>query len=257
MSDSIRPATLRRKRSPSKSAAIKAKKTGQSMPRARLTAKPSNPARAASRSSAVVRSANAASRKRSDKVKRTKVPENPSHSASHRGTKKDRSSRKGPETAAHEQLTRSEEKFRSLIETAAGHGTTNRIYLPIADHDGRVAASRAPRASRAVGGETVLVVEDDQRVRRVSVRRLKELGYAIIEVDSGPAALKMLDQGDPIDLVFTDVVMLGEMTGLDLAREVRRRSPRAQGSLHVRLRRSRNDRGWHADCERRVARQTL
>jgi CheY-like chemotaxis protein len=54
---------------------------------------------------------------------------------------------------------------------------------------------------------------------------LKELGYATIEVDSGPAALQMLDQGDPIDLVFTDVVMPGGMTGLDLAREVRRRRP--------------------------------
>ena len=57
------------------------------------------------------------------------------------------------------------------------------------------------------------------------MRRLKELGYEVIETDSGPAALRMLDQGDPIDLVFTDVVMPGGMTGLDLAREVRRRRP--------------------------------
>ena len=111
------------------------------------------------------------------------------------------------------------------IYSELGHGTTIRLYLPIRDPDGRVAASRTPRATGAAGGETVLVVEDDQRVRRVSVRRLKDLGYVVIEVDSGPAALRILDQGDPIDLVFTDVVMPGGMTGLDLAREVRRRRP--------------------------------
>ncbi len=111
------------------------------------------------------------------------------------------------------------------IYSELGHGTTVHIYLPIRDHDGRMATSRAPRASGAVGGETILVVEDDQRVRRVSMRRLKELGYAVIEVDSGPAALRILDRGDPIDLVFTDVVMPGGMTGLDLAREARRRRP--------------------------------
>ncbi len=111
------------------------------------------------------------------------------------------------------------------IYSELGHGTTVRIYLPISDHDGRVATSRAPRATGAAGGETILVVEDDQRVRRVSVRRLKELGYTVIEVDSGMAALRSLDQGDPIDLVFTDVVMPGGMTGVDLAREIRRRRP--------------------------------
>jgi PAS domain S-box-containing protein len=111
------------------------------------------------------------------------------------------------------------------IYSELGHGTTVRLYLPIRDHDGRLAASRAARPADVVGGETILVVEDDQRVRRVSVRRLKELGYKVIETDSGPAALRMLDQGNPIDLVFTDMVMPGGMTGLDLAREVRRRRP--------------------------------
>jgi CheY-like chemotaxis protein len=72
----------------------------------------------------------------------------------------------------------------------------------------------------------VLVVEDDSRVRRVSVRRLKELGYRVIEGDSGPAALKILDEQPAPDILFTDVVMAGGMTGIDLAREARRRLPR-------------------------------
>ena len=82
-------------------------------------------------------------------------------------------------------------------------------------------AERAPTSiARAASGETVLVVEDDQRVRRVSVRRLRELGYAVIEADSGPAALLVLDREEPIDVLFTDIVMPGGMTGIDLAHEV-------------------------------------
>ena len=81
------------------------------------------------------------------------------------------------------------------------------------------------RACRRCAARAILVVEDDQRVRRVSVRRLKELGYATVEADSGPAALQLLDRAIPSISLFTDVVMPGGMTGLDLAREVRRRRP--------------------------------
>jgi hypothetical protein len=67
-----------------------------------------------------------------------------------------------------------------------GIGTTVRIYLP--EHAGEASdvAERVPAPiTQEALGETVLVVEDDQRVRRVSVRRLRELGYAVIEADSG------------------------------------------------------------------------
>ena len=83
----------------------------------------------------------------------------------------------------------------------------------------------AKPAARATGGETILVVEDDPRVRRVSVRRLKELGYKVIEAEDGPSALKALDRPDLVDLLFTDVVMGGGMSGIDLAQEVRRQHP--------------------------------
>jgi len=107
-----------------------------------------------------------------------------------------------------------------------GHGTTVRLYLPALEGEGAAEVrSRAP-AAKAAKGEMVLVVEDDSRVRRVSVRRLKELGYRVIEADSGPAALKILDEQPAPDILFTDVVMAGGMTGIDLAREARRRLPR-------------------------------
>jgi CheY-like chemotaxis protein len=50
-------------------------------------------------------------------------------------------------------------------------------------------------------------------------------GYVVIEADSGPAALLMLDSEEPIDVLFTDVVMQGGITGFDLAHEARRRRP--------------------------------
>ena len=106
-----------------------------------------------------------------------------------------------------------------------GMGTTIRLYLPAQSGEASVAppfaGSRAPRAA----GETVLLVEDDPRVRRVSLRRLKELGYLVLEADSGPAALKLLDEGAEIHVLFTDLVMSGGMTGIDLAQEARRRRP--------------------------------
>jgi CheY-like chemotaxis protein len=107
-----------------------------------------------------------------------------------------------------------------------GHGTTVRLFLPEYAGDASAVAERAPASiPRTASGETVLVVEDDQRVRRVSVRRLRELGYTVIEADSGPAALLVLDREEPIDVLFTDVVMPGGMTGIDLAHEARRRRP--------------------------------
>ena len=107
-----------------------------------------------------------------------------------------------------------------------GIGTTVRIYLPEHAGEAIAVAERVPASiTQEALGETVLVVEDDQRVRRVSVRRLRELGYAVIEADSGAAALLVLDREEPIDVLFTDIVMPGGMSGIDLAHEARRRRP--------------------------------
>jgi PAS domain S-box-containing protein len=114
------------------------------------------------------------------------------------------------------------------LESEVGRGTTVRIFLPVAVADTGSGASEVPRGEASKshrGKETLLVVEDDARVRRVSVRRLRELGYTVIEVESGPAALEVLDLEAPVDLLFTDVVMPGGMTGLELARVARERRP--------------------------------
>lgn len=112
------------------------------------------------------------------------------------------------------------------LYSEVGLGTTVRMYLPaqVAPVVERATAGTAPSAPTGAGG-TILVVEDDPRVRRVSVRRLKQLGYIVTEAENGPAALAVLDRSDVIDLLFTDIVMAGGMTGVDLAREARRRRP--------------------------------
>ncbi len=108
-----------------------------------------------------------------------------------------------------------------------GHGTTVRLYLPARGETwnaGEAPTHAAP--AHRLSGETILVVEDDPRVRRVSIRRLKELGYTVLEAESGPAALTVLREEKPIDVLFTDIVMAGGMTGIDLAQEARRLRPK-------------------------------
>ena len=111
------------------------------------------------------------------------------------------------------------------LDSEEGRGTTVRLYLPVSEGEGSGEAAPRQAEVEATTGGTILVVEDDVRVRRVSTRRLKEMGYAVIEADSGAAALEVLARGEPIDLLFTDVVMPGGMTGLELARQARSLRP--------------------------------
>jgi PAS domain S-box-containing protein len=104
------------------------------------------------------------------------------------------------------------------IYSELGHGTTVSVYLPrsVSQH----AAPTRDRASEVVplsAGEVVLLVEDNAEVRRVTASRLFELGYRVIDVDSGPAALEVLKSDQAVDVVFSDIVMAGGMSGFDVA----------------------------------------
>jgi CheY-like chemotaxis protein len=81
------------------------------------------------------------------------------------------------------------------------------------------------RAVEARASETVLVVEDNPGVRHLTVRRLGILGYKVLVAENGPTAVAVLEKGEKIDLVFSDVVMAGGMSGVDLARWVREHQP--------------------------------
>ncbi|HZT50808.1 MAG TPA: PAS domain-containing protein, partial [Stellaceae bacterium] len=111
------------------------------------------------------------------------------------------------------------------IDSREGQGTTVRLYLPRAE-GAADAQDLAPIRERPYrGNETVLVVEDDHGVRDFAASVLRELGYHVLEASSGEAALDVIDSQPDIDLLFTDVVMPGQLTGADLARSARDRRP--------------------------------
>ncbi|MFQ5549138.1 MAG: response regulator [Woeseia sp.] len=112
------------------------------------------------------------------------------------------------------------------IYSEEGYGTSIRIYLPRSEsaaEDTKATPIRTVQAPK--GQETVLVVEDEDAVRRIAVKILSELGYRLLEAASGKAALPVLEKHENIDLLFTDVVMPGGMTGAQLAKQARIRNP--------------------------------
>jgi len=107
-----------------------------------------------------------------------------------------------------------------------GEGTTVKIYLP--RHRGADdVVEETPvqgAAPRALTGETILVVEDEEQVRALSIEALRDLGYTVVEATNGREALDCLDAHPEVRLVFTDVVM-PEMNGRRLADAARERWP--------------------------------
>ncbi len=114
------------------------------------------------------------------------------------------------------------------IYSELGSGTTVKMYLPRLTGDAAAdepAKEAGPPAS--LGRETILLVEDDGEVRKLSSEWLRELGYQVVAAaDAG--AVRALDGGLAIDLLFTDVGLPGGVNGRQLADEVRRRWPRAK-----------------------------
>jgi PAS domain S-box-containing protein len=104
------------------------------------------------------------------------------------------------------------------IYSEVGHGTTINLYLPRADRAPiTMTAERATDNPALPKRETILVVEDDERVRQLTIKRLKLIGYRVLEASDGPRALEILRRGEPVHLVFTDLVMPGGLSGREVA----------------------------------------
>jgi CheY-like chemotaxis protein len=96
-----------------------------------------------------------------------------------------------------------------LADSREGGGTTVTIYFPLAPRlDQAEPELPAPVASPGAGGETILLVEDEDSLRRAGQRILERLGYVVISAQNGQRGLELLEEkGDSIDLVITDLMM--------------------------------------------------
>lgn len=114
------------------------------------------------------------------------------------------------------------------LYSEVGHGTTVNIYLPRLEAGQRAEKNPASASIwRHGAGEKILLVEDHADVRSITAERLKLLGYRVVEADTGAAALEILDTGAVFDLVLSDIVMPGGVSGVALAQRVKRLLPQA------------------------------
>jgi PAS domain S-box-containing protein len=107
------------------------------------------------------------------------------------------------------------------VDSEVGKGATFRIYLPRIGKRPAANGSMGYETVPAGKGETVLIVEDEEKVRQLAVRILERLGYAVLEAEDGVAALELCqERSKPIDLVLTDVIMPG-MNGKEFVDQLR------------------------------------
>ncbi len=110
------------------------------------------------------------------------------------------------------------------IYSEPGEGTTVRLYL-LRDRRAAEEPVARPETASTGGAETILVVEDDPRVQEAVVETLGGLGYTVLRASEAGSALSVLQSGVQVDLVFTDVVMPGPITSVELARRARELTP--------------------------------
>ncbi len=103
------------------------------------------------------------------------------------------------------------------VDTAPGRGTTITLWFPAVEDDEAALRDALPEQDSSVGDELVLVVEDEDELRRLAVRELEERGYLVLAAANGVEALAVAHSlGRAVDLLVTDVVM-PEMNGVELA----------------------------------------
>ena len=123
------------------------------------------------------------------------------------------------------------------VESSPGVGSTFSVLLPATDELATAPEPAPVRTPVDRGHERVLVVEDQDVVRRLTVDVLVDCGYEVLEASDGGEALELCERfAEPIDLLLTDVVMPG-MSGVDLAEQVQSGEAWDPGDLHVRLQR--------------------
>ncbi len=104
------------------------------------------------------------------------------------------------------------------IDSEVGQGTTIRLYLPRAvTEPAPVVEAAGEEGPVEGGGETILVVEDDDDVRATAVDMLGELGYRVLRARDAMSGMAIIESGVPVDLLFTDVIMPGPLQSREMA----------------------------------------
>ncbi len=112
------------------------------------------------------------------------------------------------------------------VYSEVDQGTTFSLYFP--EHKGTDATGEqdAPDDKIPKGnGEIILVVEDNEKVRKLSCARLQDIGYNVLAAEDAHEALRLLDEFGRVDLLFSDVVMPGDFNGFELAEKVTQMFP--------------------------------
>ncbi|MET0264020.1 MAG: response regulator [Duganella sp.] len=113
------------------------------------------------------------------------------------------------------------------LRSRPGEGTCVQIYLPRSQSTGTTPQATETEAPSG-GAETILLVEDEEAVRSATEAMLAELGYQVLSSPDADHAAQLLERGARIDLLFTDVIMPGRLTSLELSELVKQRQPHAQ-----------------------------
>jgi CheY-like chemotaxis protein len=112
------------------------------------------------------------------------------------------------------------------VESRVGQGSTFRVYLPVEVRTDGPVVTTSPAKSGAGASGMILLVEDEESLRKLTQKYLVRLGYQVLEAADGAAALEVWAAHEAeIDLIFTDMVIPGELSGLDVARQVMAQKP--------------------------------
>jgi len=112
----------------------------------------------------------------------------------------------------------------ATVESAPGAGTTVALYLPKAEQKVSIEAEAVRAPAMCGGSERILMVEDNEDLLEVTSAMLTTLGYQVICACNGTEAIQIVESGQAFDLLFSDIVMPNGMSGVELARKLRRRN---------------------------------